>query len=177
MFKSVHRERQEVVKRFMEGDSQVLVCTDIASRGWNTIQVNHVVNFEMPQFIADYLHRVGRVGRLGSTSRGSTGLVTNFIVTRSDVDLVWNIERSIRLGVELEHVDANVKGIYQRFGAETKTNRRVEPEMNHLNNQEKDDEKQNQEEKEDEEVDETEETNTSSISRRPRTNRRARIRT
>lgn len=165
----------------MEGDSQVLVCTDIASRGWNTIQVNHVVNFEMPQFIADYLHRVGRVGRLGSASRGSTGLVTNFIVTRSDVDLVWNIERSIRLGVELEHVDANVKGIYQRFGAETNTNhRRVDPEMN----QEKDDEKQNQEKEEEvdevdevEEVAETEETNTSSISRRPRTNRRARIRT
>ncbi|RNA13027.1 putative ATP-dependent RNA helicase DDX28 [Brachionus plicatilis] len=100
-------QREQVVVR-------VLVCTDIASRGWDTIHVNHVVNFEMPQYIADYLHRVGRVGRINSHKHaGSAGLVTNFIINRFEVDLVWNIERSLRLETELHNVNANVKRLYK----------------------------------------------------------------
>jgi superfamily II DNA/RNA helicase len=68
----------------------------------------------MPLFIADYLHRVGRVGRLGSKNIAS-GRVTNFVSNKFDADLVWNIERSIRLGVELQDVNANIKRLYNNI--------------------------------------------------------------
>ena len=103
-------QRETVVSKFFKGETRILCCTDIASRGWDTLHVNHVINFEMPQFISDYLHRVGRVGRLNHRKHGgSDALVTNFITKRYEVDLVWNIERSVRLGVNLDNVDANIK--------------------------------------------------------------------
>ncbi|CAF0710611.1 unnamed protein product [Brachionus calyciflorus] len=109
-----NRQREQVVTKFFARQIRVLVCTDIASRGWDTIHVNHVINFEMPQFIADYLHRVGRVGRLnGHENGGGGGLVTNFIINRFEVDLVWNIEKSLRLGIELHNVNANIKRLYK----------------------------------------------------------------
>jgi superfamily II DNA/RNA helicase len=54
------------------------------------IKVSHVVNFEMPLFIADYLHRIGRVGRLGSVDGG---IITNYVTKAYEADLVKNIER------------------------------------------------------------------------------------
>jgi len=103
-------QRETVVNKFFKGETRILCCTDIASRGWDTLHVNHVINFEMPQFISDYLHRVGRVGRLNHRKHGgSDALVTNFITKRYEVDLVWNIERSVRLGINLDNVDANIK--------------------------------------------------------------------
>lgn len=109
-----NQHREEIVSKFFNGQCRVLCCTDIASRGWDTLHVNHVINFDMPTFIADYLHRVGRVGRLnGHKHGGSGGLVTNFITNRFEVDLVWNIERSVRLGVELQNVNANIKRLYK----------------------------------------------------------------
>jgi superfamily II DNA/RNA helicase len=113
--KMVHnQERERIVESFLNGQTRVLCCTDIASRGWDTVHVSHVINFEMPQYIADYLHRVGRVGRLNTVKfSGSNGLVTNLIVNEFDAQLVWNIEKSIRLGVELENVNANIKNLYR----------------------------------------------------------------
>lgn len=109
-----NRQREAVVSRFFNQHVRVLCCTDIASRGWDTVHVNHVINFEMPQYIADYLHRVGRVGRLNyAKNNGSNGLVTNFIVNRFDAELVMNIEKSLRLGNELDNVNANIKRLYK----------------------------------------------------------------
>ena len=108
-----NEQRENVVSRFFKGEVRVLCCTDIASRGWNTLHVNHVINFEMPPFIADYVHRCGRVGRLNSNkSGGGASMVTNFITKGYEVDMCINIEKSLRLGVELENVNANIKRIY-----------------------------------------------------------------
>jgi superfamily II DNA/RNA helicase len=110
-----NEQREKVVSRFFNGEVRVLCCTDIASRGWNTLHVSHVINFEMPPFVADYLHRCGRVGRLNSGKRGSgggQGLVTNFVTKSFEVELVMNIERSLRTGSELVNVNANAKRIY-----------------------------------------------------------------
>jgi ATP-dependent RNA helicase DDX28 len=102
--------RESIVKRFFNKEIQILVCTDIASRGWDTTHVSHVINFEMPSFLADYLHRIGRVGRLGSVAGG---LVTNYVTKAYETDLVNNIERSIRLNQDLFNVNANIKRFYK----------------------------------------------------------------
>ncbi|XP_065832911.1 uncharacterized protein [Oscarella lobularis] len=58
-------DRIERHKLFQEGRSNVLVCTDIASRGLDMSLVSHVVLFDFPETTVDYIHRVGRTGRVG----------------------------------------------------------------------------------------------------------------
>jgi len=71
-----------------------------------------VVNFEMPLFIADYLHRIGRVGRLGSVDGG---IITNFVTKAYEADLVKNIERYFNIFDIfrfLEKYDLSLNSIY-----------------------------------------------------------------
>ena len=60
-------KRQKLLKRFHDGDIDVLVATDVAARGLHIPDVSHVVNFDLPQDAADYVHRIGRTARLGAT--------------------------------------------------------------------------------------------------------------
>ncbi|KAG8223705.1 hypothetical protein J437_LFUL004070 [Ladona fulva] len=92
--------------KFQKGLTNVISCTDIGSRGLNTTQVKHVINFEFPMYVADYIHRCGRTGRLGSSSDCR---VTNFIVGAREVELVQKIELSIRSRTELPNVNGNIK--------------------------------------------------------------------
>ncbi|XP_038073292.1 probable ATP-dependent RNA helicase DDX28 [Patiria miniata] len=99
-------KRKGVMRSFQKGVSNVLVSTDIGSRGMDTIQVRHVVNFDFPRFMSDYIHRVGRVGRVGGSSGDH---VTSFVVHKWDVDLVRKIERAVRVRDALPKVNANIK--------------------------------------------------------------------
>lgn len=68
------QERFDGIKHFSSGSKDVLVCTDIASKGLDFPDVQHVINFDMPKEIEDYVHRIGRTGR-----GGKTGVATTFI--------------------------------------------------------------------------------------------------
>lgn len=59
------RKRDRVMERFRSGNLQFLVATDVAARGLDIPDVQHVVNFDLPQTAEDYVHRVGRTGRAG----------------------------------------------------------------------------------------------------------------
>ena len=107
--KQAYNERDISVQKFFNGECNVISCTDIASRGLDTLHVKHVINFEMPTFIADYVHRIGRVGRMSSDVKGAK--VTNFISKPYEVETVWNIEQSIRKNCDLENLNANIKRI------------------------------------------------------------------
>ena len=58
--------RTRALSEFKDGSLQVLVATDIASRGIDIIDLPHVVNFELPHVPEDYVHRIGRTGRAGA---------------------------------------------------------------------------------------------------------------
>ncbi|NDY97020.1 DEAD/DEAH box helicase [Wenzhouxiangella sp. C33] len=60
-------KRQKLLKRFREGDIDVLVATDVAARGLHIPDVSHVINYDLPQDAADYVHRIGRTARLGAS--------------------------------------------------------------------------------------------------------------
>lgn len=77
--------------QFVRGDTRVLSATDIASRGLNTIQVRHLLNYDFPLYAADYLHRIGRIGRLGSPDLCKA---TNLITSEREIKLVQQIEVS-----------------------------------------------------------------------------------
>eukprot|EP00939_MAST-03C_sp_MAST-3C-sp1_P003900 g3900.t1 len=68
------QERFDGIKHFQDGSKEVLVCTDVASKGLDFADVQHVINFDMPKEIEDYVHRIGRTGRAGKT-----GVATTFI--------------------------------------------------------------------------------------------------
>jgi ATP-dependent RNA helicase DDX28 len=106
-------QRELLVEKFLlNKQRRVFVATDVASRGWDTQHVNHVINFEMPHFIADYIHRCGRVGRIGSHKCGGSGpKVTSFITRAFEVDMVMNIEKAVRLDQHLDNVNANITRI------------------------------------------------------------------
>ncbi len=61
------QQRQEAIKRFSMGQISILIATDIASRGLDFPRVTHVINFDLPTNIEDYIHRIGRTGRCGNT--------------------------------------------------------------------------------------------------------------
>jgi len=61
------KKRQSLLKRFHDGDIDVLVATDVAARGLHIPDVSHVINFDLPQDAADYVHRIGRTARLGAS--------------------------------------------------------------------------------------------------------------
>lgn len=100
-------ERKENYESFLNGEIDILVATDLGSRGLDTTRANHIINFEFPNDISDYIHRSGRVGRVGS----SEGRVTNFISIKYEVPLVQEIEATARLPFvkSLPNVDANIR--------------------------------------------------------------------
>ena len=58
-------KRMSVLKKFKEGNIDVLVATDVAARGLDISGVTHVYNFDIPQDAESYVHRIGRTGRAG----------------------------------------------------------------------------------------------------------------
>ncbi len=60
-------KRLRMVKDFQEGTLPVLVATDVASRGLHVPDVSHVINYDLPQDAADYVHRIGRTARAGAS--------------------------------------------------------------------------------------------------------------
>ena len=67
-------ERNEAIQMFKDGEKDVLIATDIAAKGLDFADIQHVINFDMPPEIENYVHRIGRTGRCGKT-----GVATTFI--------------------------------------------------------------------------------------------------
>jgi ATP-dependent RNA helicase DDX41 len=81
-------ERNEAIRLFKSGQKDVLVATDVAAKGLDFPDIQHVINYDMPKEIENYVHRIGRTGRCGKT-----GVATTFINK--------NVEQSILL--DLKH--------------------------------------------------------------------------
>ena len=59
------RERDSVMKSFRGGDLKILVSTNLASRGIDIPSITHVINYDMPENVEEYVHRIGIAGRMG----------------------------------------------------------------------------------------------------------------
>jgi superfamily II DNA/RNA helicase len=90
-------ERRQNLKLFREGAVDLLVSTDLASRGLDVDHVGRVINYHLPQQMENYLHRVGRTARAGRP-----GLVVNF-VTERDAPLVSQLESVRALTTSQNH--------------------------------------------------------------------------
>ena len=96
---SIHSEmsqddRNEVVRKFRNGDSRILLSTDLLSRGIDIQQVSIVINFDIPYSIDSYIHRIGRSGRFGRK-----GVAIN-LITYSDIRKLHDIEQYYSTQIE-----------------------------------------------------------------------------
>jgi translation initiation factor 4A len=88
------KERDLVMREFRSGSSRVLISTDLLARGIDVQQVSLVINYDLPQNMENYLHRIGRSGRFGRK-----GVAINF-VTNNDVRSMKDIERYYHTQIE-----------------------------------------------------------------------------
>jgi ATP-dependent RNA helicase RhlE len=68
-------EREQALRGFRDGRFEVLVATDIAARGLDIADVSHVINYDVPQHPEDYIHRIGRTGRMEAAGDAFTLMV------------------------------------------------------------------------------------------------------
>ncbi len=99
------KERQEALEGFRSGKYEVLVATDIASRGIDIAGVTHVINYDVPQHAEDYVHRIGRTGRAQADGDAFT------LMTAEEAPDVAAIERFIGQQIERKKL-ANFKYVY-----------------------------------------------------------------
>lgn len=105
--------RDRAMKQFREGKIRLLVATDVVGRGIDVSGVSHIFNYDIPEFSDDYVHRVGRTGRLSS---GDIGMAFTFVTPEE--------------GEELTRIEIRINSLLQRWeipGLEVKTRRRELP--------------------------------------------------
>ncbi|WHZ02110.1 DEAD/DEAH box helicase [Neobacillus sp. YX16] len=91
-------KREQVMKRFRDGDIQLLIATDVAARGLDVEGVTHVFNYDIPQDAESFIHRIGRTGRAGTK-----GLAITFYSTddRQTLDM---IEKELKIKIQKQNI-------------------------------------------------------------------------
>lgn len=84
-------ERNEAIQLYKEGKKDVLVATDVAAKGLDFSDIQHVINFDMPSEIENYVHRIGRTGRCGKT-----GVATTFINKSCDETTLLDLKHLLK---------------------------------------------------------------------------------
>lgn len=96
------REREKALSDFRTGQCPVLVATSVAARGLDIEQVQHVVNFDLPSSIDEYVHRIGRTGRCGNIGRA-----VSFFNPESDTPLARSLVKVLS-GVCTFHIASKI---------------------------------------------------------------------
>ena len=87
-------KRQQAIAGFRNGQYDILVATDIAARGIDVTQISHVINFDMPDTVDAYTHRIGRTGRAHNHGQAFT------FMTNEDKEMVRSIEKVLGARIE-----------------------------------------------------------------------------
>ncbi len=86
--------RQAAMNGFRDGTHQILVATDIAARGIDVASISHVINYDIPDTVEAYTHRIGRTGRAAKTGDAFT------FITNEDIGMVRRIEAVLKKPIE-----------------------------------------------------------------------------
>ena len=87
-------QRQAALTGFRNGSIKIMVATDIAARGIDVLRISHVINYDMPESTDDYIHRIGRTGRVDKNGAALT------FVTNADADKIRALERLLNAPLE-----------------------------------------------------------------------------
>ncbi|PFH36713.1 DEAD/DEAH box helicase domain-containing protein [Besnoitia besnoiti] len=100
--------RKASFQKLKKGETNILVCTNVASRGLDVEGVQHVIHFDFPQTLADYLHRSGRTARGGETGR------VTLLFSKRNLPLIQQIQNASRAATspaELRHATPRIRRI------------------------------------------------------------------
>jgi ATP-dependent RNA helicase DeaD len=92
-------ERDRVLQRLRDGKLKILVATDVVGRGIDISTISHIINYDVPQDCDDYVHRVGRTGRMGRD-----GVAFTFVVP-GEGEILTSIERRINKELHRDTID------------------------------------------------------------------------
>ncbi len=92
-------KRQSAMNAFRDGSLQMLVATDIASRGIDVLSISHVINYDIPEKVETYTHRIGRTGRAAQSGEAFT------LITSEDSSQVRSIEKVLGYKIEQRKFD------------------------------------------------------------------------
>jgi ATP-dependent RNA helicase RhlE len=87
-------QRQAALTGFRNGSVKILVATDIAARGIDVLSISHVINYDMPESTDDYIHRIGRTGRVDQNGDALT------FVTNADAGKIRALEQLLEAPLE-----------------------------------------------------------------------------
>jgi ATP-dependent RNA helicase RhlE len=97
--------RQEALEGFRDGSLKILVATDIAARGLDILSISHVINYDMPDTVDAYTHRIGRTGRVDDTGDAFT------LVTDEDSNMIKSLERVLKKPIERRKIEGFDYGV------------------------------------------------------------------
>jgi len=80
------RKRIKVLSQFRDGTLAILVATDVASRGLHIDGVTHVINYDLPQDVEDYVHRIGRTARAGAEGKAISLACEEYVHSLQDIE-------------------------------------------------------------------------------------------
>ena len=86
-------KRDRVLAGFRAGNLRMLIATDVVGRGIDISGVSHIINYDIPEYCDDYVHRIGRTGRLSSSCSGRGRAIT--FVTRDQGDQLTKVESRV----------------------------------------------------------------------------------
>lgn len=89
----IQSKRERIMKAFRNAEFQYLIATDVASRGLDISGVSHIYNYDIPESVETYIHRIGRTGRAGE--EGSTCL----FIDPKDKKMLEDIEKTIKFKI------------------------------------------------------------------------------
>ncbi len=96
-------QRFGVIDKFAQGDIKIIIATDIIARGLDISDVSHVINFDMPNELGDYIHRIGRTGRAGKD-----GTAISFI-NEAEQAYQRDIEMLMQKQMNLKNLPSNLE--------------------------------------------------------------------
>jgi ATP-dependent RNA helicase DeaD len=114
------------MKAFRAGEVRILIATDVVGRGIDVSSISHIINYDIPQSSDDYVHRVGRTGRMGRE-----GVAYTFVTTEEGGELTrieMLINRLLKRG-EIEGFNAVVTPVPYAEAAAAKLTGDGEPEV------------------------------------------------
>jgi ATP-dependent RNA helicase RhlB len=79
-------KRMKFLSRFKEGSLKILIATDVASRGLHIEDVTHVINYDLPQDVEDYVHRIGRTARAGASGKAISFACEDYVYALEDIE-------------------------------------------------------------------------------------------
>ena len=83
-------ERNDIMKGFRNGESRILVSTDLLCRGIDIQQVSVVINYDIPKYRETYIHRIGRSGRYGKRGCGINFVSKDEVNDLRDIEQFYN---------------------------------------------------------------------------------------